>query len=146
MAMHVFRSMILDAPVDQVWSAVRAFDGVSGWNPAVTNARMETGSATSPGSIRHLDIVDGTVFRETLLELSDVEHFYTYDIIDSPLPVRNYVSTHRFVPITHTDQTLGIWESRFDCDMELENEMAAIVGNQIYIGGMTGLNEFLKGN
>jgi len=143
--MHVFRSMILNAPVDQVWSVVRSFDGVSQWNPAVTDARMETGSATSPGSIRHLDIADGSVFRETLLELSDTGRFYTYDILDSPLPVRNYVSTHRFVPITQTDQTLGIWESRFDCDADAETELAAIVGDQIYIGGMTGLNDYLKG-
>ncbi len=143
--MHVFRSMILNAPADQVWSMVRAFDGVSGWNPAVVDARMETGSATAPGSIRHLDIADGSVFRETLLALSDIDRFYTYDIIESPLPVRNYVSTHRFIAITHTDQTLGIWESRFDCDAEVAAEVEAIVGDQIYIGGMAGLNETLKG-
>ncbi|WP_171179155.1 SRPBCC family protein [Ruegeria sp. HKCCD8929] len=143
--MHVFRSMIIEAPVAAVWSAVRAFDGVASWNPAVVKATMETGSATAPGSIRHLDISDGTVFRETLLELSDLDRFYTYDIIDSPLPVRNYVSTHRFVPITHTNQTLGIWESRFDCEAGQETELAAVVGDQIYVGGMTGLNDFLKG-
>lgn len=142
--MHVFRSMILDAPIGVVWQKVRAFDGVSGWNPAVTEATMETGSATEPGSIRHLDIADGSVFRETLLELSDLYHFYTYDIIDSPLPVTGYVSTHRFVPITASDQTLGIWESRFDCAAEVAGEMARIVGDDIYIGGMAGLNAALK--
>lgn len=143
--MHVYRSMILDAPIEAVWSAVRAFDGVPNWNPGVASARMETGSATSVGSIRHLDIVDGAVFRETLLELSDVDHFYTYDIIDSPLPVQNYVSTHRFIPITHTRQTLGIWESRFDCARDLVQDMDTIVGDEIYIGGMTGLNALLTG-
>ncbi|GAB5435226.1 SRPBCC family protein [Falsiruegeria mediterranea] len=144
--MHVYRSMILNAPIDAVWSAVRAFDGVDQWNPGVAAARMEAGSATAVGSIRRLDIVDGAVFRETLVELSDVEHFYTYDIIDSPLPVQNYVSTHRFIPITHTNQTLGIWESRFDCARDLERDMETIVGDQIYIGGMTGLNTHLTGD
>ena len=143
--MHIFRSMILDAPIDRVWALVREFDGVSHWNPGVTKARMETGTATAPGSVRHLDIAGGAVFRETLLELSDLEHFYTYDIIESPLPLQNYISTHRFVPITHTSQTLGIWESRFDCDPAQQNDMAHIVGDQIYIGGMTGLNAALKG-
>nr|NIS43649.1 SRPBCC family protein [Desulfuromonadales bacterium] len=66
-----FRSVILDAPLDRVWAAVRAFDGVVNWNPAVTGARMETGGPTAVGSIRHLDIVDGSVFRETLLAHSD---------------------------------------------------------------------------
>ena len=143
--MHVFRSMILDAPIDRVWSMVRSFDGVVNWNPGVTAARMESGSTTSPGSVRHLDIADGTAFRETLLALSDQEYYYTYDILGSPLPVQNYVSKHRFVPITHTDQTLGIWESWFDCTAELEDQMDQVVGDQIYIGGMTGLNAALKG-
>ena len=142
--MHVFRSMILNAPIDAVWTMVRAFDGVANWNPAVTAARMESGTATEPSSIRHLDIVDGTAFRETLLELSDPKTSYTYDILESPLPVRNYVSTHRFVPVTATNQTLGIWESWFDCDPSLEAEMDKVVGDQIYIGGMAGLNAALK--
>lgn len=141
--MHVYRSMIIDAPIDRVWAAVRAFDGVAGWNPAVAAARMETGAATAVGSIRHLDIADGSVFRETLLAHSDAEHFYTYDILDSPLPVTGYVSTHRFLAITHTAQTLGIWESRFECDQGVAIEMDQVVGDAIYIGGMTGLNDYL---
>ena len=142
--MHVFRSMLIDAPISRVWSAVRAFDGVADWNPGVTAARLEQGSPTSVGAIRHLDIADGTVFRETLKAHSDIEHFYTYDILDSPLPVTGYVSTHRFLPITHTNQTLGIWESWFECDHSVAAEMDNVVGDAIYIGGMTGLNDFLR--
>lgn len=141
--MHVYRSMIIDAPLDRVWAAVRAFDGVAAWNPAVAAARMETGSPTATGSIRHLDIADGTVFRETLLAHSDLEHFYTYDILESPLPVTGYISTHRFLPITHSNRTLGIWESRFECAPSAAAEMDRIVGDAIYIGGMTGLNAHL---
>ncbi len=144
--MKVFRSMVLDAPLDRVWAAVRAFDGVVNWNPAVTGARMETGGPTAVGSIRHLDIVDGTVFRETLLAHSDLERFYTYDILESPLPCRNYVSTHRFIPITEGDKTLGIWESRFDCAADQEASLEEVVGDQIYVGGMKGLNDYLKGS
>lgn len=143
--MKVFRSVVLDAPVEEVWAAVRAFDGVVVWNPGVATARMETGSPTAVGSVRHLDIVDGTVFRETLLAHSDIEHFYTYDILESPLPCWNYVSTHRFVPITDDDKTLGIWEAEFACVPENEAELAEIVGDRIYVNGMRGLNDHLKG-
>ncbi|MEM6985198.1 MAG: SRPBCC family protein [Pseudomonadota bacterium] len=142
--MHVFRSMILDAKIDLVWQLVRPFDGVVTWNPGVTQARMEQGTPTEPGSVRHLDIVDGSVFRETLLALSDTEWSYTYDILDGPLPVTNYVSTHRFIPITATDQTLGIWESWFDCDSDQRAKMDEVVGDQIYLNGMAGLNQKLK--
>ena len=94
--MHVFRSMVIDAEICAVWSAVRNFDGVASWNPGVVKATLENGAPTATGTIRTLEIPDGTIFRETLLAHSDRDHFYTYDIIESPLPVSNYVSTHRF--------------------------------------------------
>ncbi len=143
--MKVYRSMILNASVEKVWAAVRAFDGVVNWNPGVAAAHMESGHACETGSIRHLGIVDGSVFRETLLAHSDLEHFYTYDILESPLPVEDYVSTHRFLPITHSAQTLGIWESTFSCAQDQAEAMEKIVGDDIYIGGMQGLNDYLKG-
>ena len=142
--MYVYRSMILEHHIDRVWQAVRAFDGVVNWNPGVVKATLEKGAPTATGTIRKLDVADGSVFRETLLAHSDVERSYTYDILESALPVASYVSTHRFVPITHSGQTLGIWESQFDCAEADADEMEKIVGDAIYIGGMTGLNEYLK--
>ena len=142
--MYVFRSMIIEAPIAQVWAAVRAFDGVAAWNPGVERAVLENGAATATGTVRSLETGDGAVFRETLLAHSDAEHSYTYDILEAPLPVRKYVSTHRFVEITHSRQTLGIWESRFDCDASVTDEMDRVVGDAIYIGGMTGLNRYVK--
>ena len=142
--MHVYRSMIIDKTVALVWQAVRAFDGVAAWNPGVDTAVLENGAPTAIGTIRALHISDGTVFRETLLAHSDVEYFYTYDILECPLPVTGYVSTHRFVSITHSHQTLSIWESRFECAADVANEMDSIVGDAIYVGGMTGLNRYLK--
>ena len=142
--MKVFRSMVIEAPIAEVWAAVRCFDAVVNWNPGVSGARMESGTPTGVGSVRHLDIVDGTVFRETLLAHSDLEHFYSYDIVEGPLPCRNYRSTHRFVPITEGNGTLGIWEGAFDCATEDEARLEIIVGDQIYVSGMKGLNEYLK--
>ena len=142
--MKVFRSVILEAPIAEVWAAVRAFDGVVNWNPGVTVARMETGNPTAVGSVRHLDIVDGTVFRETLLAHSDLERFYSYDIVEGPLPCSNYISTHRFIPITEGDKTLGIWQGTFDCDPKDEAQLDEIVGDRIYVAGMKGLNDYLR--
>ena len=141
--MKVFASVIIHAPLETVWSAVRDFDGVVNWNPAVSAATLETGAATAVGSIRRLDIIDSSVFRETLLAHSDLEHFYTYDIIDSPLPCRNYLSTHSFLPITDGDKTLGLWEGTFDCDSADEDALRVIVGEEIYRDGMRGLNDYL---
>ena len=143
--MRVFRSVIIDAPITRVWHAVRAFDGVADWNPGVAAARLESGSATGVGAVRHLDIVDGSVFRETLLAHSDLEHSYSYDIIESPLPCSNYISTHRFIEITEGDKTLGIWQGEFDCDENNAAMLERIVGDGIYRDAQIALNHYLKG-
>jgi len=142
--MKVMRSVVIDAPIDRVWAAVRRFDGVVNWNPGVALAAMETGSPTEVGSIRKLDIVDGSVFRETLLAHSDIEHFYTYDIIESPLPCSHYVSCHRFVEITDGDRTLGIWQGEFDCDAADAKQLETIVGDNIYLNAQQALNQYLQ--
>ncbi|MCP4766157.1 MAG: SRPBCC family protein [Gammaproteobacteria bacterium] len=142
--MKVKRSVIINAPIERVWQAVRRFDGVADWNPGVTAALMESGSATEVGSVRRLDIIDGSVFRETLLAHSDLEHFYSYDIIESPLNCQNYLSTHRFVKITEGDKTLGIWEGRFDCDPADAVELEKIVGDNIYRAAQLALNQYLQ--
>ncbi len=143
--MHVFRSMVIDASAEEVWAAVRRFDGVAAWNPGITASKMESGGATEVGGIRRLDAADGSVWRETLLAHSDLELFYAYDIVEGPLNCENYVSTHRFIPITDGDRTLGIWEADFDCHSSDADELERIVGDAIYMAGMAGLNDHLKG-
>ena len=142
--MKVMRSVVIDAPIERVWQAVRRFDGVADWNPGVTAARLERGGSTEVGAIRALDIVDGSVFRETLLAHSDRDHFYTYDIIDSPLPCRNYVACHRFIEITEGNRTLGIWQGEFDCDPADAAELESIVGDGIYRDAQLALNDYLE--
>lgn len=142
--MKIMRSVVINAPISKVWAEVRHFDGVVNWNPGVSAARLETGSATEVGSVRHLDIVDGSVFRETLLAHSDVEHFYSYAIIDSPLPCSNYLSTHRFVEITEGDWTLGIWQGEFDCDSADAANLQMIIGDTIYRDAQHGLNQYMQ--
>ncbi len=142
--MKVKRSVIIDAPIERVWQAIRRFDGVAAWNPGVTAAQMESGLPTEVGSIRKLDIADGTVFRETLLAHSDLERFYTYDIVEGPLNCRNYISTHRLIEITEGNKTLGIWEGEFDCDPADAAELEQIVGDVIYRDAQLGLNRYLQ--
>ena len=142
--MKLMRSVIIDAPIARVWSEVRRFDGVVNGNPGVCAAVIENGTATQVGAVRRLEIVDGSVFRETLLAHSDLEFFYTYDIIDSPLAFTNYISTHRFVEITEGEKTLGIWQGEFDCDAKDAAQLEAIVGDGIYRDAQHGLNQYLR--
>ena len=142
--MKVMRSVIIDAPIDRVWQTVRRFDGVADWNPGVTAATLERGTATEVGAIRALDIVDGSRFRETLLAHSDPDRSYSYDIIESPLTCTDYIAVHRFVEITEGAKTLGIWSGEFNCAAEHQAELEEIVGNGIYRDAQIALSNYLQ--
>ena len=75
---------------------------------------------------------------------SDLEFFYTYDIIESPLPCRNYLSTHRLYRVTEGDLTLGVWEGRFDCDSADESRLESVVGDGIYRDAQKALGRYLE--
>jgi hypothetical protein len=47
------------------------------------------------GSMRRLSLVGGGTIVEKLVKLDDKERVYSYSIIDSPLPVKNYEATIR---------------------------------------------------
>lgn len=142
--MKVTRSVVIDAPIGDVWQAVRRFDGVAAWNPGVTAATLESGAPTEVGAVRKLDIVDGSVFRETLLAHSDLEFFYTYDIIESPLECSNYIACHRFIEITEGNKTLGIWQGEFDCDPADADELESIIGDAIYRDAQLALDKYMQ--
>ncbi|MEM7561660.1 MAG: SRPBCC family protein [Pseudomonadota bacterium] len=142
--MKVMRSVIIDAPIETVWSAIRQFDAVVNWNPGVSAATLESGNSTEVGAIRLLDIVDGSQFRETLLAHSDRAHFYTYDIVDSPLDCQNYIATHGLIEITDGNRTLSYWRGEFDCTPENRAELEQIVGQQIYHEAQVALNTYLQ--
>ena len=84
------------------------------------------------------------MFRETLLEHSDTEYRYTYNIIESPLPCTNYVATHSFIEITEGDKTLGIWQGEFDCEPADADTLDSIVGDMIYRDAQLALDVYLK--
>lgn len=66
--------------------------------------------------------------REQLLGLSDYDMFCTYSILDSPMPLTNYVATLRLTPITDQERTFIEWSADFDCAPDKEAELVAGIG------------------
>ena len=141
--MRIFKSAVIDAPVETVWAVLRCFDGVVKWNPGVVEASIEEGEPNDRvGCIRRLVLPDGGVIRETLRALDDVSRSFTYDIIESPLPVRDYLATQRFHPVTLGGQTFATWEVDFETDPEHAVEMAELVGVGIFENGLKGMQDY----
>lgn len=133
----VIRSTILEAPVEAVWERVRDFNGHDRWHPAVASSAIERSNPSDlVGCIRRFKLNDGAELREQLLTLSDLETSFTYCLLDTPIPLFNYVAHVRLFPVTDGDMTFWEWEGRFDTPAGQENELAAMVGDNIYEAGM----------
>ena len=111
---HVVKSTIIDAPTDQVWAVLRDFNGHDRWHPAVATSAIERNQSSDRiGCVRRFRLADGSELREQLLALSDLEQSFSYCLLDTPIPLFNYVAHVRLLPVTDGDRTFWHWESRF---------------------------------
>lgn len=125
---HVYVSMVIEAPVEKVWSVARDFTG--NWHSSViANSEIEGALPSDEvGCVRNFSLANGGgQLREQLVGLSDERHEFAYRILDSPLPVSGYHATARFTPITTSGQTFGEWWVDFRVPPEDEQGTVELV-------------------
>ena len=111
---RVVKSTIIDAPVDRVWALLRDFNGHDQWHPAVKVSAIERHLPSDlVGCVRRFQLQDGSELREQLLALSDLEMTFSYCLLDTPVPLLNYVAHVRLLPVTDGNRTFWHWECRF---------------------------------
>jgi len=134
---HVVRSTIIDAPVERLWSILRDFNGHDRWHPIVAKSEIERAYPSDRvGCIRRFLLRDGHELREQLLTLSDLEMTFSYCLLDTPIPLFNYVAHVRLLPVTDGNRSFWHWESRFTTPPGREAELARLVGDEVYTNGI----------
>ncbi len=142
---RVVRSTIIDRPIEEVWEVLRDFNGHDRWHPAVTDSVIERGQpADRIGCVRRFHLRDGSELRERLLTLSDADTAFSYCLLETPVPLFNYVAHVRLAPVTDGNRTFWHWESRFDTPRGREHELADFVGREIYDAGFAALRAHLS--
>ncbi len=137
---RVYVSSVIDAPAARVWERIRDFNGLPRWHPAIRDSRIENGEpADRVGCVRDFHLQNGDRIREKLLGLSDYDMFCTYAILESPMPLENYVATLRLTPVTDGDRTFVEWTAEFDCAPEVENDLVEGIGRDVFQGGFDAL-------
>jgi hypothetical protein len=132
----VVKSTVLPAPVEAVWDVLRDFNGHDRWHPIVKDSVIEKGWASDRiGCVRRFHLQDGSELRELLLTLSDADMAFSYCLLDTPVPLLNYVAHIRLAPVTDGDMTFWHWESRFDTPAGREKELKDMVAENVYQGG-----------
>src|SRR5215467_5361284 len=139
----VYVSSVIDAPADQVWAAIRDFNGLPKWTPFVAESRIEGGMAPDTvGCVRNFRLKDGGVIREQLLTLSDYDFQCTYSILESPMGVDDYVATLKLTPVTDGGRTFAEWSAEFDTPAGQERRLADQIGQGVFQSGFDALKSY----
>ncbi len=136
----VYTSSVIDASADTVWARIRDFNALPQWHPSIADSRIEMNEPSDRvGCIRHFHTRDGGMIRERLLALSDYDYSCTYEILESPMGVANYVATLKLTPITDGNRSFAEWSAEFDCAPARERELAQTIGQGVFQAGFDAL-------
>jgi Polyketide cyclase / dehydrase and lipid transport len=140
---HIYVSSVIDAPIDDVWAIARDFTGH--WHSSVIyNSSIEDGLPSDRvGCVRAFELSDGGKLREALVGLSDERYEFSYRILDSPLPVEDYIASVRFSPVTTTGATFGEWVVDFRVPPEKERSTVDTVRG-VFEDGFSDLAKLLQ--
>jgi hypothetical protein len=139
---RVYTSSVIDAAAEAVWDVVRDFNALSRWHPLIVDSRIENSQASDKvGCIREIRLRDGGRIREQLLTLSDFDYQCTYSILESPMPLANYIATLKLTPITDGNRAFAEWSAEFDCDEAQERELAENIGQGVFQAGFNALKQ-----
>ena len=137
---RIYVSSVIDASADTVWARIRDFNGLPLWHPAIADSRIENNEPPDRvGCIRHFHTRDGGTIRERLLALSDYDFTCTYEILESPMGVSDYVATLKLTPVTDGGRCFAEWSAEFDCAEGREHELTATIGDGVFQGGFDAL-------
>jgi len=137
---RVFVSSVITAPAAEVWQRVRDFNALPRWHPRIRESRIENGEPPDRiGCVRDFRLQNGDRIREKLLGLSDYDMFCTYQILESPMPLTDYVATLRLTPVTDGDRAFAEWTAEFECAPEVAEDLVNGIGNDVFQAGFDAL-------
>ena len=149
--LHVTQSVSINAPAAKVWKAVKDFNALNSWHPAVAKDDIVEGTNDSVGAVRLLTLKDGGTIKEKLLAFNGPAHKFRYSILEGVLPVSDYTSS---LTVTSDGKGMskGTWSGRFhrknpgDSPADNENDKTAVDAiTGVYRAGLDNLKKMMEG-
>jgi hypothetical protein len=104
----------------EIWAIVGDFCAIKTWHPAAADCVI-----TKEGDVtfRTITLKNGAKLKE---KLTGTEEFgYTYEIVESPLPVKNYKSKLWLEVDDEPDRSVIYWQSDFDANGASDDDAKA---------------------
>ena len=111
--MGCYNSAVINAPIDKVWEALSNFHDLSAVGNVITSLEaVGEVQGDQPGAKR---VLNGA-FHETLVEIDNAGHTFTYSIDDGPGPLESdkvdgYRGHVQMFPVTADGSTFVLWTS-----------------------------------
>jgi hypothetical protein len=119
----------------QIWEKVGDFCAIKSWHPVVADCVQEKeGDVT----YRTLTLKDGGKIKEKLTGTEDLS--YSYEIIESPLPVENYKAKLWLETDDEPDRSVIYWQADFDPKGVSEDDAKKTIA-EIFAAGVKGIKQ-----
>ena len=139
-------STVIRATAEELWAALRDFNGHALWHPAVSTSAIEGAEpGDRVGAVRSFRLKDGSRIREQLLFLSDSRMSLGYCILEAQARLRFYVASMRLRPVTDERGCLWEWRASFDPPAAERERLVRFVREDIIEAGFAGMGQFLRG-
>jgi hypothetical protein len=129
----------IPASPQAIWDMVGDFGAIAKWHPAIAECHAE---GTGPGALRRLTLVNGTTLAERLEEFNDGERYYSYSLVEGPLPVRDYYATLHVRAAYDAPSSTIEWTGAFTARDVPENEAEQLI-RSVYQAGIDNLQRLL---
>jgi mxaD protein len=146
----VTKTVSIDAPAAKVWDAVKDFNALNSWHPAVATDEIVAGKNNVAGAVRLLTLKGGGTIKEKLLRFDAAGRSFKYAIVEGVLPVSDYSSTVT-VKSAGDNKSTVTWSGHFkrknvgDNPGDKENDKAATdTISGVYQGGLDNLKKMFE--
>lgn len=120
---------------EQVWKLVGGWCDIKSWHPAVAECEE-----TKEGDVvfRTLTLKNGGKIKEKLTATEPTS--YSYEIVESPLPVKNYKATLKVAPDDEENRVEIVWIANFDAQGASDEDATKTITG-IFNDGVAGIKD-----
>ncbi len=128
----------IDEEKTALWAKFGGWCAIAEWHPAIKKCEE---SKEGDDTFRTLTLADGGKIKEKLLAQSAVS--YRYEIVESPLPVKNYEAQFSIVPDDDDEDEVNIaWAATYDAEGKPDKEARGVIDG-IFKDGLASIKEKL---
>ena len=135
LAVEVDKKIEVPGAPAQIWGIARDFCAIKVWHPLVADCKQTNEGDTI---LRTLTATNGATIKERLVESDD--RSYSYEIIESPLPVKNYNAKLWVEQSDRPNRTVIHWDAEFDANGASDDEAKKTI-NDILAAGLKGIKK-----